>query len=60
MKDAADDRCRTALFAAKNEDVVKETIQVQEVAPDRKITEPNKQARDAGLAGILWKLTDEV
>lgn len=56
MKDALDEGCRPALFAATSEDIVKETMQGQYIVPDRKVTEPNKQARDEKLAANLWAL----
>jgi NAD(P)-dependent dehydrogenase (short-subunit alcohol dehydrogenase family) len=60
MKDPVDSGCRSALFAATSEDIAKETIQGQYIVPDRKVTEPSKQAHDEKLALNLWKLTKEV
>jgi WW domain-containing oxidoreductase len=60
MKDPVDEGCRPALFATTSEDIVKEKIQGQYIVPDRKVTEPSKQAQDEKLSLNLWKLTKEV
>lgn len=60
MKDPVDEGCRPALFAATSGDVVKERIQGEYIVPDRKVTDPSKQAKDEKLALNLWKLTKEV
>ncbi|KAF2187317.1 NAD(P)-binding protein [Zopfia rhizophila CBS 207.26] len=60
MKDPVDEGCRPALFAATSEDIPKEKIQGQYIAPDRKIQEVSKQGQDEVLAKSLWKLTKEV
>jgi len=60
MKDAVEEGCRPALFAATSSDIVKETIQAAYIVPDRKVTEPSNQAKDEKLAKNLWNLTKEV
>ena len=60
MKDPIDEGCMSALFAATSEDVVKEGLQGVYVVPDRKVTEPSKQARDEELGENLWKLCRDV
>ncbi|PSN74026.1 NAD(P)-binding protein [Corynespora cassiicola Philippines] len=60
MKDPVDSGCRSALFAATSDDVVKEKIQGQYIVPDRKVIDPSNQAKDEKLALSLWKLTKEV
>jgi NAD(P)-dependent dehydrogenase (short-subunit alcohol dehydrogenase family) len=60
MKDPVKQGCRPALFAATSPDIPKEHIQGRYIVPDRKVTEPSKQAQDEQLAGNLWKLTKEV
>ncbi|KAL8856698.1 MAG: hypothetical protein Q9178_006655 [Gyalolechia marmorata] len=60
LKDPVDQGCRPALFAATSEDVVKEKIQGQYVIPDRKVTEPSKQAKDIELGENLWRLSGEI
>jgi NAD(P)-dependent dehydrogenase (short-subunit alcohol dehydrogenase family) len=60
MKDPVDEGCRSALFAATSEDVVKEKIQGEYIVPDRKVTDCSKQGKDEKLALNLWKLTKEV
>lgn len=60
MKDPVDEGCRPALFAATSDDVVKEKIQGEYIVPDRKVTDPSKQAKDAKLAESLWDLTKQV
>ncbi|KAF2145269.1 uncharacterized protein K452DRAFT_245058 [Aplosporella prunicola CBS 121167] len=60
LKDPIDEGCRAALFAATSEDVVKEKIQGQYIVPDRKVTEPSKEAQDEALQECLWKLTEHL
>ena len=60
MKDPVDEGCRSALFAATSEDVVKETIDGQYIVPDRKITDVSKKAKDEELQERCWKLTETV
>lgn len=60
MKSPEEEGCRPALFAATSADVASETIQAAYIVPDRKVTEPSKQAKDEKLAQNLWKLTKEV
>ncbi|KAL8871039.1 MAG: hypothetical protein Q9174_003051 [Haloplaca sp. 1 TL-2023] len=60
MKDPVDDGCRSALFAATSEDVVKEKIQGAYIVPDRKVQEPSKQAQDVELGENLWRLSEEI
>ncbi|KAL8903518.1 MAG: hypothetical protein Q9207_003876 [Kuettlingeria erythrocarpa] len=60
MKDPVDEGCRPALFAATSEDIVKEKIQGQYIVPDRKVTEPSKQAMDVELGENLWRLSEKI
>ncbi|KAL9127397.1 MAG: hypothetical protein Q9217_003715 [Psora testacea] len=60
MKDPVDEGCRSALFAATSEDVVTEGIQGQYIMPDRKVTNPSKQAQDDGLGENLWRLSEQI
>ena len=60
MKDPVDEGCRSALFAATSEDVVKEMIDGQYIVPDRKITDVSKKAKDEELQERCWKLTETV
>lgn len=60
MKDPIDDGCRPALFAATSDAIEKESIQGQYIVPDRKVSEPSKQAQDVQLGENLWKLTEQL
>ena len=60
MKDPKDEGCRSILFAATSEDVVKEGIVGEYIVPDRKVTSPSSQAQDIGLGESLWKLSLEL
>ena len=60
LKDPIDEGCRSALFAATSEDVVKENLTGVYVVPDRKVEEPSKQARDEELGESLWRLSREI
>lgn len=60
MKDPVDQGCRPALFAATSDDVVKEKIQGQYIVPDRKVTDPSKQAKDVELGENLWRLSERI
>lgn len=60
MKDPIDEGCRPALFAATSENIVKEGIQGQYIVPDRKITEPSKEAQSEDLGDALWMLTEKI
>ncbi|KAL2040012.1 hypothetical protein N7G274_007415 [Stereocaulon virgatum] len=60
MKDPVNEGCRPALFAATSEDIVRDKIQGQYIVPDRKVTEPSKQARDDDLGENLWRLSEQI
>ncbi|KAG8531234.1 uncharacterized protein KY384_004592 [Bacidia gigantensis] len=60
LKDPIDEGCRSALFAATSEDVAKERLQGVYIVPDRKVTEPSKQAQGEELGENLWKLCREI
>lgn len=60
MKDPVDQGCRPALFAATSHDVGKEQLDGVYVVPDRKVTEPTKQAQDVELGERVWALTERV
>ena len=60
MKDPVAKGCRPAVFAATSNDIVEKQIQNSYIVPDKKVTEPSNQSKDATLALNLWKLTKEV
>jgi len=60
MKEPVDQGCRSALFAAAGEDIVKDKIDGQYIVPDRKVTEVSKKARDDELQEQCWRLTMSV
>jgi WW domain-containing oxidoreductase len=60
LKDPVSQGCRSALFAATSSDIATEQVQNSYIIPDRKVTEPSKQALDEALSLNLWKLTKQV
>ncbi|KZF25443.1 NAD(P)-binding protein [Xylona heveae TC161] len=60
MSDPVKKGCRSALFAATSEDVVKENIQGQYIVPDRKIDTPSDRSQDTQLQDRLWKLSEQL
>jgi WW domain-containing oxidoreductase len=60
LKDPVSQGCRSALFAATSSDIATEQVQNSYIIPDRKVTEPSKQALDKALSLNLWKLTKQV
>ncbi|EON66148.1 hypothetical protein W97_05391 [Coniosporium apollinis CBS 100218] len=60
MKSPEEEGCRPMLFAATSEDVVKEGINGAYIVPDRKVTDPSKQAQDEELGEQLWRLTEQI
>ncbi|MCJ1460785.1 hypothetical protein MMC28_011167 [Mycoblastus sanguinarius] len=60
LKDPVDEGCKPALFAATSEDITKEKIQGQYIVPDRKVTDPSKQAQDIELGENLWRLSEQL
>lgn len=60
MKDPVDEGCRPILFAATAREVGVEGIDGAYIVPERKVTEPSKQAQDEALQERLWKLVGEV
>ena len=60
MKDPVDEGCRSALFAAASEDVIKDKIDGQYIIPDRKVTDVSKKAKDEELQERCWRLTETV
>jgi WW domain-containing oxidoreductase len=60
LKDPVSQGCRPALFAATSSDIATEQVQNSYIVPDRKVTEPSKQAMDEALSLNLWKLTKQV
>jgi WW domain-containing oxidoreductase len=60
LKDPVSKGCRSALFAATSTDIAKDQVQNSYIIPDRKVTEPSKQAQDPALSLNLWKLTKQV
>ena len=60
MADPVKQGCRSALFAATSEDVVKDNVQGGYIIPDRKVSSVSSQASDETLAENLWNLTRDV
>lgn len=60
LSDPVKTGCRSALFAATAQDVAAEDITGQYIVPDRKVTEPSKQAQDAALGDQLWMLGEQL
>ncbi|EME38376.1 hypothetical protein DOTSEDRAFT_67153 [Dothistroma septosporum NZE10] len=60
MKDPLDEGCRPILFAVTAREVGEEKIDGAYIVPDRKVTEPSKQAKDEELGERLWRLTKEI
>ncbi|KAL8745426.1 MAG: hypothetical protein Q9190_002428 [Brigantiaea leucoxantha] len=60
MKDPIDEGCRSGLFAATSDDIVRSKIQGQYIVPDRKVTDPSKQAQDVELGENLWRLSEQI
>jgi NAD(P)-dependent dehydrogenase (short-subunit alcohol dehydrogenase family) len=60
MADPVKQGCRSALFAATSEDVVKNKIQGGYIIPDRKVSSVSNQASDEQLGENLWNLTKKV
>lgn len=60
MKDALEEGCRPALFAATSEDIVKEKVQGAYIVPDRKVSSPSSSALDDQLGEQLWKLSMQI
>jgi WW domain-containing oxidoreductase len=60
LKDPVSQGCRPALFAATSPDIATEQVQNSYIIPDRKVTEPSKQAQDPTLSLNLWKLTKQI
>lgn len=60
LADPVDKGCCSALFATTSPDVVTEQSQGAYIVPDRKPTDPSKQAKDEVLSANLWKLTKEI
>lgn len=60
LKDPIDQGCRPALFATTSQDVLKEKIQGAYIVPDRKVTDPSKEALNDELGENLWKLTEQI
>jgi len=60
MKDPIDEGCRPALFAATDPDIVQKGIRGRYIIPDKKVTDPSKQAQDETLANRHWKLCNDM
>ena len=60
LKDPVDEGCRSGLFAATSEDVVKEKLQGVYIVPDRKVSEPSNRAKDIELGENLWRLSGQI
>jgi len=60
LQDPISQGCRSALFAATSHDIATDQVQNSYIIPDRKVTEPSKQAQDPALCLNLWKLTKHV
>lgn len=60
MKEPVDEGCRSILYAATSQDVVREKMDGEYFVPDCKIIEPNKQSQDGELQERLCKLVEEL
>ncbi|KAI0428287.1 NAD(P)-binding protein [Xylaria sp. FL1042] len=60
MKEPVDEGCRSILFAAMSDDVVKQQINGEYIAPDRKITSPSDQAQNEELQDRCWDLIEDI
>lgn len=60
LSDPVSKGCRSGLFAATSDDITKEGIQGQYIVPDRKVTEPSKNAMDVELGENLWRLSEQL
>ncbi|KAI9821267.1 MAG: hypothetical protein M1827_004003 [Pycnora praestabilis] len=60
LADPVDVGCRSGLFAATGENIVKEGISGQYIVPDCKVTDPSKTAQDVELGENLWKLSEQI
>ena len=60
LSDPVKTGCRSGLFAAASGDVVEENITGQYIVPERKVTDPSDQGRDAALADQLWALDEQL
>jgi WW domain-containing oxidoreductase len=52
--------CRPALWAATSQEVVEKNVHGCYVVPDKKVTDPSKQAQDDQLGESLWKLSEKI
>ena len=60
FKDPVKEGCRPMLFATTSDAVVQEAIDGAYIVPDRKVTDPSKQAQDDAMGERLWQLTQTV
>ena len=60
MTDPVKTGCRSALFAATSEDVIKEGIIAKYIVPDRELKDVSKQGQSEELQEALWKLSEEL
>lgn len=60
MTDPVKVGCRSALFAATSDDVIKGNINAQYIVPDCEVKSVSKQGQDEGLQEALWKLSEEL
>ncbi|KAI9755890.1 MAG: putative choline transporter, neither null mutation nor overexpression affects choline transport [Chaenotheca gracillima] len=62
MKDAVEEGCRPALFAATSERIVKEGVNGEYIVPDCKIASGSlsAEAKDDELGERLWSLTESI
>ncbi|KAI0555316.1 NAD(P)-binding protein [Xylaria curta] len=60
MKDPVDEGCRPMLFAATSDAVAKEKVDGAYIVPDRKVTDPSKQAQDENLQERCWNLVEDI
>ncbi|KIW53620.1 hypothetical protein PV05_09175 [Exophiala xenobiotica] len=60
MKDPVSQGCRPALFAATSKEVEEQGITGKYIVPDKKVTDPSKEAQDDELGERLWSLSEQI
>ena len=60
MKEAIDEGCRSALFAATANEIEEEKIDGEYVVPDRKVTSVSQEGKDEQLCENLWRLVETI
>ena len=60
LSDPVKQGCRSALFATTADEVIEKGISGAYIVPDKKVTDPSKQAQDVELQESLWRLSLEI